>query len=227
MALRRLTLLQAACVYSGLVTNALCATPSDAAKGTAAIDVKEMIGSEVTFRINGVERYSDDFIIDVGVPFTVKGAKSVGRWELQETATPLPGDTFALDVLVKCGGVFMSHRHVTAQQGEHISIKSDGKGCTTKPEAFEAVVMLIREKGMSGTKPGTFKIDHYQIWCKVYVTEQGVPKTIEVLRVIPHTAADAAISEAVKKTVLTWEFQPNTKDGKAVAGYVTLPVEWD
>jgi hypothetical protein len=225
MALRMLTLVQVACAYCGLVTNALPATPPDAAKRTAPIDVKEMIGSEVTFRINGVERYSDDVIIDIGVPFTVKGAKGIGRWELQETATPLSDDTFALDVRVKCGGVLMSQQHVTAQQGQHISIKSDGKGCTTKPEAFEAVVMLVREEGMTGTKPGTINVDHYQIWCKVYVTEQGVPKTVEVLSVDPHTAADAAIGEAVKKTVLTWEFTPNTKDGKPVAGYVTLPVE--
>lgn len=68
---------------------------------------------------------------------------------------------------------------------------------------------------------------HYRIWCKVYVTEQGAAKTVEVLRVEPHTGSDATIGEAVRKAVLSWKFKPNTENGKPVAGYVTIPVEWN
>ena len=55
-----------------------------------------------------------------------------------------------------------------------------------------------------------------------FSTEQGLPKSIEVLRVERHSDADALIGDAVKKAALSWEFKPTIKNGKPVAGYVTI-----
>lgn len=67
--------------------------------------------------------------------------------------------------------------------------------------------------------------DHFTVWCKIWVSEDGIARTVEVLKVEPHTRSDAAVGASVKQAVLTWKFTPKTKDGKPLAGYVTVPVE--
>lgn len=49
---------------------------------------------------------------------------------------------------------------------------------------------------------GGIEVRSYKVWCKVLVTEQGLPKSIEVLRVEPHSAADAQIGDAVRKLAI-------------------------
>jgi proline racemase len=64
----------------------------------------------------------------------------------------------------------------------------------------------------------------YTVWCRIYVTEEGSARTVDVLKVEPHDESEAEIGDAVKRAVLTWTLKPEVKDGKPVSGYVTVPV---
>jgi hypothetical protein len=77
----------------------------------------------------------------------------------------------------------------------------------------------------SGVETDEVDSNYYKVWCKAYITEQGRATSVVVLRVEPHTKSDARIGESVRKAVLTWHFKPETKNGKAIAGYRTFPVD--
>jgi len=89
------------------------------------------------------------------------------------------------------------------------------------------IFVLISLSSLTCSAEADVDVSSYLIWCRVFVTEQGIAKSVEVRRVVPHTENDAAIGEAVKAAVLTWTFRPNMKNGKPVAGYVTIPVHWN
>jgi hypothetical protein len=45
--------------------------------------------------------------------------------------------------------------------------------------------------------------DHFTVWCKIWISEDGIARTVEVLKVEPHTGSDAAVGASVKQAVLT------------------------
>lgn len=82
----------------------------------------------------------------------------------------------------------------------------------------------------AGSPSGTErKTEFVNVTCKIFVTEAGVAKTVEVLAIEPALAlsAQASVKKAVSEAVLTWGFKPNQENGKPVAGYIVVPVHMD
>jgi len=75
-------------------------------------------------------------------------------------------------------------------------------------------------------KPLPHQTTAVTVTCKIFVTAEGSPKSVEVLKVEPSLGPStrAAFEKAASKMVLTWSFTPNQEGGKSVAGYVVVPV---
>jgi len=70
---------------------------------------------------------------------------------------------------------------------------------------------------------------YVKVTAKVFVTEAGIPKTVEILSVEPplSPATEADFASTTKSALLTWTFRPNQENGRPVAGYVIAPVMID
>ena len=92
-----------------------------------------------------------------------------------------------------------------------------------------AALALVANAFAGSPKGAERKADFVNVTCKIFVTEAGVAKTVEVLAIEPALApsAQASIKKAVSEAVLTWGFKPNQENGKPVAGYVVVPVHMD
>jgi hypothetical protein len=79
------------------------------------------------------------------------------------------------------------------------------------------------------SKTAPSQTDYVKVTCKVFVTEAGEPKTVEVLSIEPSLASStrAAIEKLASQTLLTWTFTPNQESGTPVAGYLVVPVNID
>ena len=73
--------------------------------------------------------------------------------------------------------------------------------------------------------------EYFVITCKVYINEDGSARTVEVVSTSPpmdmRNRSNKEFVESVLTSVRTWTFNPNMKDGKAVAGYAIVPVSVD
>ena len=97
-----------------------------------------------------------------------------------------------------------------------------------RPGTFVALALLAA--AFAGSPNGAErKADFVNVTCKIFVTEAGVAKTVEVLAIEPALApsAQAGVKKAVSEAVLTWAFKPNEENGKPVAGYIVVPVHMD
>jgi len=92
-----------------------------------------------------------------------------------------------------------------------------------------AAFVLAANAFASAPNDAQRKADFVNVTCKIFVTETGVAKTVEVLAIEPvlTPSAQASVKEAVSEAVLTWGFKPNQENGKPVAGYIVVPVHID
>ena len=93
---------------------------------------------------------------------------------------------------------------------------------------FSAVMALLLAAGAFGAAPKATPAEttYVKVICKVFVTELGLPKSVEVLAVEPSLdpSTRAVFEKSASEVVMTWEFTPTQENGKPVAGFVVVPV---
>jgi hypothetical protein len=84
-------------------------------------------------------------------------------------------------------------------------------------------------RGAEPSKPHKSETTYVKATCKVFVTETGIPKSIEFVKFEPPIALSQqpAVKEAISKAMLTWTFKPKQEHGRPVAGYLTVPFNLD
>jgi len=88
-----------------------------------------------------------------------------------------------------------------------------------------ALLLATGCAGSSGTKS---KVTHIHLTCRVYVDVHGVVKSAEMLDIKPAISmTDQAKHDLLSLALLGKTFTPNQKDGKPVAGYLTVPLDID
>jgi len=71
-------------------------------------------------------------------------------------------------------------------------------------------------------------VNYIRATCKVFVTEAGTPKTVQVLKLEPSLSlSESTLQSLIVKPVLTWTFTPTKKNGKSVAGYIVVVIDID
>jgi len=102
--------------------------------------------------------------------------------------------------------------------------------------SFMSSVLIAMAANMHGaepthpnSKPQRSETTYVKATCKVFITEAGIPKSIEFVKFEPRIALSEqpAVKEAISKAILAWTFKPKQEHGKPVAGYVTVPFNLD
>lgn len=178
----------------------------------------DMVASTITFRIDGIAMDPADFVSESGQRFTLADGKGLDRWELKGRVTQQGDGTYLFDALIKCADAVITQQKVTTKLDESTTIKVDGQACPGKRKAFEADAKFITTKG---TKAAVVEVPSFTVTYKVYVDEHGVPKSVQFLKSTQPMTKDGIDDMAA--TLLTWEFKPPVKEGKAKGGYIIVP----
>jgi hypothetical protein len=179
----------------------------------------DMVGSTITFRIDGKAMDPADFVSESGQRFTLADGNGLDRWELKGRVTRQTDGTYLFDALVKCADAVIAQRKVTTQLNESTTIKVDGQACPGKRKSFEADARFITTRG---TKAAVVDVSSFTITYKVYVDEHGVPKSVQFMKSTQPMTRDGIDDMAA--TLLTWEFTPPVSEGKAKGGYIIVPM---
>ena len=63
------------------------------------------------------------------------------------------------------------------------------------------------------------------LWLKVFIDENGVPRSVEPLKLVPAVAMSPAEKQKHADTVLSWVFAPKLVKGEKVSSYKKFPIE--
>ena len=63
------------------------------------------------------------------------------------------------------------------------------------------------------------------LWVKVFIDENGIPKSVEPLKLVPAAAMSPSDKQKHADTVLSWVFAPKQMKGKKVSSYKKFPIE--
>jgi len=179
----------------------------------------DMVASTITLRIGGTALDPADFVSESGQRFTVADGKGIDRWELKGRVTRQTDGTYLFEALVKCADAVIAQRKVTTKLDVSTTIKVDGQACPGKRKGFEADAKFITTKG---TKAAVVEAPSFTVTFKVYIDEHGVPKSVQFLKSTQPMSKDGIDDMAA--TLLTWDFKPAIKDGKATGGYAIVPM---
>ena len=90
------------------------------------------------------------------------------------------------------------------------------------------VALCVPRGADAGSDTGIMAVRHVTLSCRIYVDETGVPKTAEIVSIEPDVVLDEnAKRQLLSISVFNRTFTPNSKDGKPVAGSITVPVDID
>ena len=185
-------------------------------------DIKhDMVAGSITLRIAGAVFDPVDFLAEKGQQFTVSDGKGVERWELKGRVTPQTDGTYLFDALIKCGDIVVARKNFGAKVDELKTIKVDGAVCSGKRKTFEADAKFY---SMPGTKAGVIDVPSFRMTFKVYVDENGVPKSAQFVRREPPTPVSEEEIDNMASTLLTWTFDANHCAPKCKVGYILVPM---
>lgn len=183
-----------------------------------------------------------------GETYEMSATKGAQSWALETTITAKTPDTAQVDVKISHNGKTVSQPSVIARYGEPSAIqvgedkrKNGGrfKGVrldfTLSP--FTAADLAKVEKAINA-KPAAYKKlipPHYPtaalaqniqgvVYVDVDVRADGTIASSHVRRIDPASAS--ILSQAALDAVNSWEFDPATKNGVAVAGHALVPLQF-
>ena len=92
-----------------------------------------------------------------------------------------------------------------------------------------AWVLLLANSALAASKLSNAETTSVTVTYRIYLTETGVPEKFEFVSIKPPlgSSVQSELKEAFLKAVRTWSFTPKKKHGKAVAGWVVVPVIMD
>ena len=181
----------------------------------------DMVAGSITLRIAGATFDPADFLAEKGQQFTVSDGKGAERWELKGRVTPQTDGTYLFDALIKCGDVAVARRNFSAGQDELKTIKVDGAVCPGKRKTFEVDAKFY---SISGKKAGVMGAPSFRMTFKVYVDENGVPRSAQFLRREPPGPTSQDEIDDMASSVLTWTFDSNHCAPKCKVGYILVPI---
>ena len=92
-----------------------------------------------------------------------------------------------------------------------------------------AFVLLLANSALAASKASHAETTSVTVTYRIYLTEAGVPEKFEFVSIKPalSSSVQTELKEAVLKAVRTWSFTPKKEHGKAIAGWVVVPVIMD
>lgn len=188
--------------------------------GSADIE-HDMVAGTITLRIAGAQFDQVDFLAEKGQQFTVSDGKGAERWELKGRVTPQTDGTYLFDALIKCGNIAAARQNFSAKRDELKTIKVDGAACSGKRKTFEADTKFY---SMPGKRAGVMDAPSFRMTFKVYVDENGVPRSAQFVRREPPTPMSEDEIDDMASNLLTWTFDANHCAPKCKVGYILVPM---
>lgn len=63
------------------------------------------------------------------------------------------------------------------------------------------------------------------LWLRVFIDENGIPRSVEPLKLVPAVAMSPSEKQRHADTVLGWVFAPKLVKGEKVSSYKKFPIE--
>jgi bla regulator protein BlaR1 len=180
-------------------------------------------------------------------PFSIHEGEPDNPWDLQGTVTPGKQDTFEFNVILRRAGAIVSNPKLIVRRGTSGEIRI-GKETGGKFEGIAVQIALgladadspaLKLSDTPPTENPSFRrydapkypkaaVDAHQsgkVILKVQVDEKGNVQFAEVEKADP-PEAKAVFAEASVAAVMQWKFNPAKKNGKAVSGWVQVPIDF-